>query len=181
MSTLKDLYGKISGVKNKDFLRFIDGGIVHNDPSLIGLIEAKKLYGEHLPILLISVGTGALPPQRAQVPKSFIDLSTSLFGGLFDAKESSCRMIVRNLLKEGGNYFRFCPEIAVNDMADAQYLSYWVKRGYLYAKTPSVLKKLEALAKYCSQFSDKLNIVNNDKQVFNKDDVEEKDDQKKDN
>jgi len=133
-------------------MTFIDGGFVHNDPSLVAFVEGKNLYGNDRPIILVSVGTGSLPSTRQKIPHSITKLSTSLFGGMFDVKEASTRVILRNILEEGKNYFRFNCTIGTDDMAEGEYMTYWQQKGNSYASEPSVNDKISKIAKYCASF-----------------------------
>jgi len=137
-----------------DYMSFIDGGVVHNDPSAVAYFEAKHLYGEDRPVILVSLGTGSLQATRQSVPYLISKLSTSLFGGLFDSKEASSRVMLRNILQEGKNYFRFNCNIKISDMTASECMHYWKKRGAKYAQKPSVNKKLRQVAKYCAKYKD---------------------------
>jgi len=37
---------------------YIDGGVCANDPSMVGLSEAMALWGDEVPIRILSIGTG---------------------------------------------------------------------------------------------------------------------------
>jgi hypothetical protein len=51
--------------KEKEGERFLDGGLVANNPSQYALIEARSMW-PHRPIgMLVSVGTGQPPREKA--------------------------------------------------------------------------------------------------------------------
>lgn len=44
--------------RGKDEQMYVDGGLSANNPSVLGLIEARQLFGSDVPLHVISVGTG---------------------------------------------------------------------------------------------------------------------------
>ena len=45
-------------------LRFIDGAIACNNPTSVGIFEARALFGREVPLCVVSLGTGAAVPRE---------------------------------------------------------------------------------------------------------------------
>jgi hypothetical protein len=45
-------------------LRFIDGAIACNNPTAVGIFEARRLFPRHRPLCVVSLGTGAAVPRE---------------------------------------------------------------------------------------------------------------------
>lgn len=103
-------------------LRFIDGAIACNNPTAVGIFEARRLYSRHRPLCVVSLGTGAAVPR--EVPPN---LGASSW--VQNVVSATCDVVqvdatVRHVLGAGDHYFRFQPTgevfgCALNDTSEA--------------------------------------------------------------
>jgi uncharacterized protein len=113
--------------KNKDYLALIDGGVFANNPAAYAVsittryeIERRrKPYDEHHPILLLSLGTGAVPP-KTTFEEAWEFGMFGWTGPLVDIvfSDPGVEDEVRQLLPFGNYYLRFQPDELASTEAD---------------------------------------------------------------
>lgn len=87
-------------------LRFIDGAIACNNPTAIGIFEARRLFPRTSPLCVVSLGTGAAAPR--EVP-------AGMHGGtnwVQNVISATCDVLqvdatIRHVLGPDDSYFRF--------------------------------------------------------------------------
>ena len=102
---------------------YIDGGAISNDPSLVGIIEARELWGNSGELSLLSLGTGFVTDVK--ITENYKDAHPESFGllkwlqsGLVEMMMRSNNVLLRHviplLLKGKGNYVRITSTVAAN-------------------------------------------------------------------
>ena len=89
-------------------LRFIDGAIASNNPTAVGVFEARRLFPRDRKLCVVSVGTGAALPR--EVPGTGYAQSqavSNLIAATCDVTQVDAT--VRHVLGAGDRYFRFQP------------------------------------------------------------------------
>lgn len=87
---------------------FLDGGLVNNNPSLVGYLEAQKLAGRR-PIRVLSLGTGEVDYKVSYgrlAHAGFLAVAPVVFNAFFSAMEAHPGQILENVLSKD-DYFRF--------------------------------------------------------------------------
>lgn len=97
----------------------IDGGIFANNPAMIGLVEARKLFGSQRRIIVVSIGCGAACPDLPAdeildwgIPGWLLNsrLSMPLLDVIMDAQADNADHHLGELLGRNQDYYRFdCP------------------------------------------------------------------------
>ena len=89
-------------------LRFIDGAIACNNPTSVGIFEARRLFGRGRPLCVVSLGTGAAVPRETQTRAQDIG---NVMGNLVNATCDVLQVdaLARQVLGERDRYFRFQP------------------------------------------------------------------------
>ena len=89
-------------------LRYIDGAIACNNPTSVGIFEARRLFGKQRPLCVVSLGTGAAVPCETKTRGQDIG---NVMGNLVNATCDVVQVdtLARNLLNEEDIYFRFQP------------------------------------------------------------------------
>ncbi len=94
---------------------YLDGGLWANNPSLVGLVEARRYKGASLgDIVLLSVGTGSRPTWlkfREVVRRGIVGWGRDIVELVFAAQSASAHNQARLLLQEG-NYLRIDVQLA---------------------------------------------------------------------
>jgi patatin-like phospholipase/acyl hydrolase len=127
----------------------IDGGVVMNNPSLCGIVEAK--IEDNNEIICISMGTGkarnrANPRQAKNM--GFLRWAIPILDVLFDGSEDAVDYISRNIVGEE-RYERMQARIPrkLYPMDKADNVMELVELARKYAKSEEGQKKIEAIAK----------------------------------
>ena len=131
-------------------LRFIDGAIACNNPTSVGIFEARRLFGRARPLCVVSLGTGAAVPCETKTRAQDIG---NVMGNLVNATCDVLQVdaLARSLLPgERDRYFRFQPVDDVfgcelNDSSEAtrRALREAARR---YMDTDAVVHETRALA-----------------------------------
>jgi hypothetical protein len=131
-------------------LRFIDGAIACNNPTSVGIFEARRLFGRNRPLCVVSLGTGAAVPCETKTRAQDIG---NVMGNLVNATCDVLQVdaLARSLLPgERDRYFRFQPVDDVfgcelNDSSEAtrRALREAARR---YMDTDAVVHETRALA-----------------------------------
>ena len=131
-------------------LRFIDGAIACNNPTSVGIFEARRLFGRARPLCVVSLGTGAAVPCETKTRAQDIG---NVMGNLVNATCDVLQVdaLARSLLPgERDRYFRFQPVDDVfgcelNDSSEAtrRALREAARR---YMDTDAVIHETRALA-----------------------------------
>ena len=89
-------------------LRFIDGAIACNNPTSVGIFEARRLFGRARPLCVVSLGTGAAVPRETQTRAQDVG---NVMGNLVNATCDVLQVdaLARQVLGERDRYFRFQP------------------------------------------------------------------------
>ena len=104
-------------------LRFIDGAIACNNPTSVGIFEARALFGREVPLCVVSLGTGAAVPREAATRAQDIgNVMGNLVNATCDVAQSDA--LARHVLGGRDRYFRFQPvddvfACELNDSAEA--------------------------------------------------------------
>ena len=89
-------------------LRFIDGAIACNNPTSVGIFEARALFGREVPLCVVSLGTGAAVPREAATRAQDIgNVMGNLVNATCDVAQSDA--LARHVLGGRDRYFRFQP------------------------------------------------------------------------
>jgi hypothetical protein len=131
-------------------LRFIDGAIACNNPTSVGIFEARRLFGRNRPLCVVSLGTGAAVPCETKTRAQDIG---NVMGNLVNATCDVLQVdaLARAVLPgERDRYFRFQPVDDVfgcelNDSSEAtrRALREAARR---YMDTDAVVHETRALA-----------------------------------
>ena len=105
---------KIENIPKSDTFYFIDGAVFANNPSMIALAEARKMFPEEKDFLLVSLGSGVLTqPLRyeqvkgwgaAQWARPILDV---VFDGVADTVDHQLEYMVPMSMDENNRYYRF--------------------------------------------------------------------------
>ena len=135
-------------------LRFIDGAIACNNPTAVGIFEARRLYGRDRALVVVSLGTGAAIPCETETDyRDPGNVSSNLVGATCDVLQVDA--IVRHVLGEGDRYFRFQPTDRVFscNLADSREETRKALReaARAYMDTEGARAEVDALAKCLKQ------------------------------
>jgi len=90
-------------------LNYVDGGIVANNPSQVAIDEAKRIWGEDVPIkYLVSLGTGNSPQYSVHQGLDIVQRATDT--------EDTHKLVKSQLI---GRYFRFNPPIPYTSFTES--------------------------------------------------------------
>ena len=131
-------------------LRFIDGAIACNNPTSVGIFEARRLFGLRRPLCVVSLGTGAAVPCETKTRAQDIG---NVMGNLVNATCDVLQVdaLARSLLPgERDRYFRFQPVDDVfgcelNDSSEATRVALR-EAARRYMDTDAVVHETRALA-----------------------------------
>jgi hypothetical protein len=90
-------------------LRFIDGAIACNNPTSVGIFEARRLFDRNRPLCVVSLGTGAAVPRETKTRSQDIG---NVMGNLVNATCDVLQVdtLARHVLHPlSDSYFRFQP------------------------------------------------------------------------
>jgi Leucine-rich repeat (LRR) protein len=91
--------------------KFQDGAVTANNPAMVALQEARLLWPEVQPELLISIGTGDTPQtKRGNSMSSFMDTGSILIESATSVRRVSEALATILPLVPGLTYHRFCSE-----------------------------------------------------------------------
>ena len=89
-------------------LRCIDGAIACNNPTAVGIFEARRLFSRDRPLVVVSLGTGAAIPCETETNYRDVgNVATNLVNATCDVLQVDAT--VRHVLGEEDRYFRFQP------------------------------------------------------------------------
>jgi hypothetical protein len=135
-------------------LRFIDGAIACNNPTAVGIFEARRLYGRDRALVVVSLGTGAAIPCETETDyRDPGNVSSNLVGATCDVLQVDA--VVRHVLGDGDRYFRFQPTDRVFscNLADSREETMKALReaARAYMDTEGARAEVDALAKCLKQ------------------------------
>jgi predicted patatin/cPLA2 family phospholipase len=94
---------------------YMDGGVVSNDPALVGVYKARELWGEHIPLAVMSIGTGsATDIQVSGSNPTAFGLVKWLSEGLVDVLTRSNEQLYRQIIPliiGKGHYLRITTRV----------------------------------------------------------------------
>ena len=136
--------------------KFMDGGVFANNPALCAFFEAKQLFGYDKEIVIVSLGTGHLPKKfNEHTPSGWLKLSGMLPWALFDVKEIVSTNLLRQLMVEDENLFRFDMTIERHENDQFSLMGYYRNRAAAWLRKHEHEKaKLQALGRFLSKFAD---------------------------
>ena len=86
----------------------IDGAIACNNPTAVGIFEARRLFSRDRPLVVVSLGTGAAIPCETETNYRDVgNVATNLVNATCDVLQVDAT--VRHVLGEEDQYFRFQP------------------------------------------------------------------------
>jgi patatin-like phospholipase/acyl hydrolase len=104
---------RVENVSRTDTFSFVDGGVFANNPSMIALVEARRLFPEEEDFLLVSLGSGAMhnPLQYEQVRGWGVaqwarPILNVVFAGIADAVDYQLWHLLP-MMGGGNGYYRF--------------------------------------------------------------------------
>lgn len=89
----------------------IDGALLYNNPTALGLREARRVWPNEAPQCVVSIGSGKLPWQYRSVeakPSSLLDTMNHVIAGATETETT--HLTLQDLLHKNA-YFRFNPQI----------------------------------------------------------------------
>ena len=101
-------------------LRFIDGAIACNNPTAVGIFEARRLFDRSRPLCVVSLGTGASVPREVAASGTSRAWVENLVNATCDVVQVDAT--VRHVLGTRDRYHRFQPtdEIFSCDLNDTK-------------------------------------------------------------
>jgi Leucine-rich repeat (LRR) protein len=131
--------------------KFQDGAVTANNPAMVALQEARLLWPEVQPELLISIGTGDTPQtKRGNSMSSFMDTGSILIESATSVRRVSEALATILPLVPGLTYHRFCSEdVRCNMELDEVDPAAWDRLEAAtdeYAKEPAVMEQFDAAA-----------------------------------
>jgi patatin-like phospholipase/acyl hydrolase len=128
--------------RSRQFL--LDGGLLANNPALVGLIETKKAIPDRA-YTLVSIGTGTAKSSE-NIKAQF--WSTSLRVALNTAMSDEVVDAAMRVFLPG-NYFRINGELGrVEEMDDYEHFEYWRQEGETTANSYSKWDELEKVLSF---------------------------------
>jgi len=144
------MYFDVCEIESGDLIRhadgrkalLLDGGLLANNPALIGLLEARDLSG-NMPSTVLSIGTGIV---RTRVQARTQWLLTTLRTTVSTSMSSEVEDATLNALLPD-RYFRITSELnQVAEMDRYEYFDHWLYEGkraaQQYARWPQLEKAL---------------------------------------
>jgi predicted acylesterase/phospholipase RssA len=146
-------------IKDKDGVvrdhAFLDGGLVNNNPALVGYVEAQKLAGSR-PVRVLSLGTGEVDYKVSYARLAhagFLAVAPVVFNAFFSAMEAHPGQILEDVLPKD-DYFRF--QLYNIDPKHAE-LDNVSSMSYLQSKTVEWIQDNdELLERICARIRPKL-------------------------
>ena len=102
-------------------LRCIDGAMACNNPTAVGIFEARRLFSRDRPLVVVSLGTGAGTPCEMETDSRDVgNIMNNIRNATCDVLQVAAT--VRHVLGEEDQYFRFQPtdEIFSCDLAESK-------------------------------------------------------------
>ena len=102
-------------------LRCIDGAMACNNPTAVGIFEARRLFSRDRPLVVVSLGTGAGTPCETETDYRDVgNIMNNIRNATCDVLQVAAT--VRHVLGEEDQYFRFQPtdEIFSCDLAESK-------------------------------------------------------------
>lgn len=132
-------------------IKFQDGAVTANNPAMVALQEARLLWPEVQPELLISIGTGDTPQtKRGNSMSSFMDTGSILIESATSVRRVSEALATILPLVPGLTYHRFCSEdVRCGMELDEVDTAAWDRLEAAtdeYAKEPAVMEQFDAAA-----------------------------------